>query len=386
VALPKAKLVNDPVTTFHSLPFRINEALCNGDTLPGSISQSLSNPPVNVVELRERYAAAIVDPLVLRARNGAGNAGEAPNLVVVEEEQKEQPAQIPQDDSISDSSAEEEHEAMDEDELLADVDEDDPNLDDSSIPLMTALWKKSRKMKNFMRLLISYLTSPHSISLPIFALIKEAFSDLDNIPCTMSSERHAVFCLLVDLFEDGDDPFSPLSGGETDLEFLDEVTQKAQGFYGLNDITTIKLWLLKIFYATDRRSEIVKFVETGITAAAVRDLFATEVPSPQSGVGFVDRNLSTDGIRAVRYLYMVALVQQKMGKYMMAKHFLMESVSHSLRTFCDPTYREIRGSAGITMLAVNHVGMLLDAADLTQDLGLPTEPLSYISQVCMWSQ
>jgi len=79
-----------------------------------------------VLELRKRYAAAIVHPLELRARKGAANAGEALNLVVVKDKQKGQPAQVPEDDSSSDSSAEEEQQAMDEDELLAGVDEDDP--------------------------------------------------------------------------------------------------------------------------------------------------------------------------------------------------------------------------------------------------------------------
>jgi len=198
------------------------------------------------------------------------------------------------------------------------------------------------------------------------------------------------------MFEEGDDPFSPLTDGLLHRPFLDEVTQKAQALYGLNDITTIKLWLLKIFYAIDRRSQIERFLKTGITAEAMRDFFAeecpagrgffaVEVPSQRSGIGFVDENLSFDGIRAVRYLYMVALVQWKMGKLMTAKFFLGGSISNSLQTFCDPRYRQIRGSHGITTLAVNHVRMLLDAADLTQCLGLPTQALSYLSQVCRTS-
>ncbi len=153
----------------------------------------------------------------------------------------------------------------------------------------------------------------------------------------------------------------------------------AQENLGIHDVSTVKLWLFRIYFATDAKEEIGKFRELGGTPERVRELFDRTVPRPSTGF-FVNTNIEEDYLRAVRYFYICGLLQRQCGNCQQAKKRMQIAVHWSLETAQDPIYLERRGQEGMVDLVLNHARMLVELADLTRQMGIDVEPVAYLAQ------
>ncbi len=258
------------------------------------------------------------------------------------------------------------------------VDEHGEWLDDSDMPLMQRLFKQNPTMLNLKRLLTSYLTNPHGPDMPIFQEIWDAVMKFPDIPRNSETEVRDVFALLTDALEEGEDPKLPNPNDPSPQQFIADVCSMAQENLGIHDVSAVKLWLLRIYFATDAKEEIAKFRELGGTPERVRELFNRTVPRPSTGL-FVDTNIEEDSLRAVRYFYVCSLLQRQCGNCQQAKKMQI-AVHWSLETAQDPIYLERRGQEGMVDLVLNHARMLVELADLTRQMGMDVEAVAYLAQ------
>ncbi len=245
--------------------------------------------------------------------------------------------------------------------------------------LMRRLFKQNPTMKNLIRLMTSYLTNPHGTDMPVFQEIWDAVRRFPDIPRNNEKEMQDVIALITDALEEGEDPKLPNPHDPVPHQFIEDVCSRAQESLGIDDLSTVKLWLLRIYFAKDAKEEIGKFRELGGTPERVRELFDRTVPRPNTGL-FADTNIEEDSLRAVRYFYVCGLLQRQCGNFQEARRRIQIAVNWSLETAQDPIYHERRGQEGVVDLVLNHVRMLIELADLTQEMGMEVEPLAYLAQ------
>lgn len=89
--------------------------------------------------------------------------------------------------------------------------------------------------------------------------------------------------LVVEFLEEGADPVLAvdLALDEVPKQFFRNVTSVAEGLFGFNDILTVKLQILSIFFNAKTAEDFIK--SGGASTERLVALFHDEVPAPDTG-------------------------------------------------------------------------------------------------------
>ncbi len=254
---------------------------------------------------KTKYLSSFRYAFALSEERNAGTHKEQENIVSEQEEL--QPGEQDKKQEVGESGEEEEdaeggEEVADDDEEEEEEEEEFAWVDDTDLADMRKRYEKARNMANFRTLLMAYLTNVHGPSTPVFKLIRDGIRDIDDIPFEDEKSRRDVFQVrgiekacerksfrttpffsqfIIDLMEEGEDPGLPSPHDPLPSEFFSETSATAQRLFGPDDILTVKLALLRIFFTEASAGD---FVEEGMASPSqLRALFPGEVPNPDTG-------------------------------------------------------------------------------------------------------